>query len=165
METQGTAEQDGSVGARLRALGLALPAVPAAVAAYVPAAASGASVWTSGQLPFQDGRLLTTGRVGDKVTIEEAYEAARLSALNALAAAAQAAGGVDRIAGVLKVVGFVQSGPDFHDQPKVVNGASELYEALFGNEGRHARSAVGVSSLPLDAPVEIEVIFRLHEAR
>jgi enamine deaminase RidA (YjgF/YER057c/UK114 family) len=150
-----------SISERLRELGVTLPEPPAAVAAYVPAVVEGDHVWTSGQLPFVNGQLLVRGRVGDAVSLEDGYQAARQAAVNALAAAAARAGGVDRLAGVVKVVGFVQSGPDFHDQPRVINGASELLESVFGEAGRHARSAVGVSALPLDAPVEVEVVFRL----
>lgn len=154
-ETAGT----GTVSERLDALGIPLPTAPAPVAVYVPARVVGDQCWTSGQLPSVDGRLVTTGLVGDVVSVEEARAAARQCALNALAAAAAAVGGVDRLTGVLKVVGFVQSPPDFHDQPAVINGASELLQRVFGEAGRHARSAVGVSALPLDAAVEVEVIF------
>lgn len=147
---------------RLEELGIELPAPAAAVAAYVPALLDGDRVWTSGQLPFDHGQLRVKGAVGATVTIEEAYQEARQAALNAVAAAAARVGGVDRLAGVIKVVGFVQCGPDFHDQPRVINGASELLEQLFGEAGRHARSAVGAVALPLDAPVEVEVIFRVH---
>jgi enamine deaminase RidA (YjgF/YER057c/UK114 family) len=150
------------VAQRLRDMGITLPAAPAAVASYVPAKVVGGQCWTSGQLPFVDGKLLKTGAVGAAVTMDEAQQAARQCALNALAVAAAAVGGVDRIAGVVKVVGFVQSPPDFHAQPTVVNGASDMLESIFGAAGRHVRSAVGVSALPMDAPVEVEVIFELN---
>lgn len=150
-----------SVQEQLQQLGITLPKAPAPVASYVPARLVGSQCWTSGQLPFVEGQLLKTGAVGGAVTVEEAAAAARQCALNAIAAAAQAAGGVERLQGVLKVTGFVQSHPDFHAQPAVVNGASDLLQAVFGEAGRHARSAVGVSALPLDAPVEVEVIFEL----
>jgi enamine deaminase RidA (YjgF/YER057c/UK114 family) len=150
-----------SISERLQELGVTLPAPPAAVAAYVPAVLDGQNVWTSGQLPFVNGQLTVRGRVGEAVSVDDGYLAARQAAVNALAAAAARAGGVDRLAGVVKVVGFVQCGPDFHDQPRVINGASEFLESVFGEAGRHARSAVGVSALPLDAPVEVEVVFRL----
>ena len=148
-----------SVSRQLEEMGVTLPPAPAPLATYVPARVVGDQCWTSGQLPTVNGRLVTTGAVGDAVGVEEAAAMARQCALNALAAAAAAVGGVDRLTGVLKVVGFVQSAPDFHAQPAVVNGASEFLQAVLGEAGRHARSAVGVSALPLDAPVEVEVIF------
>lgn len=150
-----------SVSERLQSLGMRLPEAPGAVAAYIPAKRTGDLVWTSGQLPFVEGKLPWTGRVGDEIGPEEAQAAARQAALNAIAVAAAAAGGVDRLAEVVKVVGFVQSAPDFHGQPQVVNGASLLLQEVFGESGRHARSAVGVSALPLNAPVEVEVVFRV----
>lgn len=152
-----------SIEARLRALGVALPPPPAAVAVYVPAVVEGALCFTAGQLPMADGRLMSPGIVGQDVSVEEAKAAARQAALNALAAAAAAAGGLERIAGVVKVVGFVQSASGFHGQPAVLNGASELFENIFGAAGRHARSAVGVNALPLNAPVEVECVFRLQD--
>ncbi len=147
---------------RLREMGIELPPPPGAVAAYVPARREGRLVWTSGQLPFEGGAIPTTGRLGAEVSLDDGYRAARQSALNAMAVAAAAVGGVDALEAVIKVVGFVQSSPDFYDQPKVVNGASEILQEIFGDEGRHARSAVGVSALPLNAPVEIEVVFRIR---
>jgi enamine deaminase RidA (YjgF/YER057c/UK114 family) len=143
---------------RLAELGLELPVVPAPVAAYVPAVRSGNLVFVSGQLPFVDGKLPKTGKVGAGVSAEEAYGLARQCALNALAAAAAAAGGLDAIVRVVKVTGFVASTPDFVGQPAVVNGASELIGAVLGDAGVHARAAVGVASLPLDAPVEVEIV-------
>ncbi len=143
---------------RLAGLGLELPPVAAPVAAYVPAARVGDQVWTSGQLPFVDGALLATGKVGAQVTPEVAREAARTAALNGLAAAAAVAGGLDRVTGVVKVVVYVASDPSFTAQPKVADGASELLRAVLGEAGSHVRSAVGVAALPLDAPVEVELV-------
>ncbi|MDI3317399.1 MAG: RidA family protein [Bacillota bacterium] len=143
---------------RLRELGLELPPVPKPVAAYVPAVRSGAWVWTSGQLPMVEGELRYRGKLGAELSVEEGYEAARVAALNALAAAAQAAGGAEAVRRVVRVTGYVNSAPGFHDQPRVVNGASELLGRLFGEAGAHARTAVGVSDLPLDAAVEIELL-------
>ncbi|WP_345752032.1 RidA family protein [Microbacterium rhizophilus] len=150
-----------SVSARLAELGIELPPVVSPVAAYIPAKVHGDVVQTSGQLPMVDGSLSATGKVGAEVSAEDARDLARRCALNALAAAADAAGGVDRLAGVLKVTGFVASDPSFTGQPGVINGASEVLGEIFGDEGRHSRSAVGVSVLPLDAPVEVEVAFTL----
>lgn len=150
-----------SVSARLAELGIELPAVAAPVAAYVPAVTHGGLVYTSGQLPFTDGALPAVGKVGAQVSADDAKAYARTCALNALAAAADAAGGVDRIAGVLRLGGFVASVPDFSGQPGVINGASEVLGEIFGDAGRHARAAVGVPVLPLDSPVEVEVTFIL----
>lgn len=147
---------------RLRELGLELPEVVPPVAAYIPAKAHGDLVYTAGQLPFVAGALPATGKVGEGdglVSADTAQQLARQSALNALAAAAAAVGGVERITGVLKVTGFVASVPEFTGQPGVINGASELLGDVFGDAGRHARSAVGVPVLPLDSPVEVEVVF------
>ncbi|MEJ4099044.1 RidA family protein [Corynebacterium mastitidis] len=145
---------------RLAELGIALPAVAAPVASYVPAVRVGNQVWTSGQLPFVEGALPATGQVGREVSPEEAAGYARTAALNALAAI-DALVGIDNVARVVKVVGFVSSAPDFHGQPQVINGASEVIGEIFGEAGVHARSAVGVAELPLDAPVEVEVIAEL----
>jgi enamine deaminase RidA (YjgF/YER057c/UK114 family) len=142
---------------KLAALGLTLPAVTAPLAAYVPAVHTGSYVHTSGQLPLIDGKLLLTGKVGAEVTPEDAKELARTSALNALAAVKSVIGDLDRIVRVVKVVGFVASASDFTGQPGVINGASELLGAVLGDKGIHARSAVGVAVLPLDAPVEVEI--------
>jgi enamine deaminase RidA (YjgF/YER057c/UK114 family) len=150
-----------SLADRLAELDIELPAVAAPVAAYVPAVVHGGLVYTSGQLPFSGGALPTTGKVGAEVTAEDASRYARTCALNALAAAADAAGGLDRIAGVLRVGGFVASTPDFTGQPGVINGASTVLGEIFGDAGRHARAAVGVPVLPLDSPVEVEVTFIL----
>jgi enamine deaminase RidA (YjgF/YER057c/UK114 family) len=143
---------------RLTELGLSLPAVPAPLAAYVPAVRSGGWVFTSGQLPLVDGQLKAVGRVGAEVSVEEAADCARLAALNAVAAVAAELGGLDQVARVVKVVVFVASAADFTGHPKVGNGASELLAHVFGEAGRHARSAVGCSSLPMNSPVEVELI-------
>lgn len=142
---------------RLAELGLALPPVVAPVAAYVPAVLDGDRVWTSGQLPMVAGELVATGKVGAEVSAEEAAGLARICALNALAAIGSVVD-LDRIRQVVKVVGFVASAPGFGGQPGVLNGASQLLGDVFGEAGRHARSAVGVAALPLDAPVEVEMV-------
>jgi enamine deaminase RidA (YjgF/YER057c/UK114 family) len=146
------------IAARLAELGLELPAVTKPVAAYIPAVVTGNLVFTAGQLPFVDGKLPATGKVGDVVTPEDAYALARQCALNALAAAGDAIGSLDRVTRVVKAVVFVNSAPGFTGQPGVANGGSELLGEVFGEAGRHARSAVGVSELPLDSPVELELI-------
>lgn len=146
---------------RLQDLGLELPPVPSPAGSYVPATRTGPLVFTAGQLPFSGGELHRTGKVGDAVTPDEAKECARLCALNALAAAAEKAGGLDNLRDVVKVTGFVASAPGFNGQPGVLNGASELLGDIFGDAGLHARSAVGVTELPLDAPVEVELIVSL----
>ncbi len=148
---------------RLEALGLTLPPVVAPLAAYVPAVRSGAMVYTAGQLPMVEGQLVSTGKVGAEVGAAEAAALARTCALNALAAAASAAGGLSSIKRIVKLTGFVASSPDFTGQPQVVNGASELLLEIFGDAGRHARSAVGTAALPLDAPVEIELIVEVGD--
>jgi enamine deaminase RidA (YjgF/YER057c/UK114 family) len=143
---------------RLADLGLEVPEVARPVAAYVPAVRTGNHVYTSGQLPMRAGQLIMTGKVGGEVTAEEAVECARQCALNAIAAVRAEVGDLSRVTRVVKVVAFVASSPDFTGQPGVANGASELVGAVFGDAGRHARSAVGVPVLPLDAPVEVEMI-------
>lgn len=143
---------------RLASLGLSVPEVAKPVAAYIPAVRSGAHVFTSGQLPMRAGQLMMTGKVGGQVTQEEAVECARQCALNALAAVRAEIGELSAIKRVVKVVVFVASTPDFTAQPLVANGVSELLGEIFGEIGRHARSAVGVSVLPLDAPVEVELV-------
>lgn len=143
---------------RLGELGLELPEVVAPVAVYVPAVRTGQHVYTSGQLPLRSGALLASGKVGSDVTPEDAYECARQCALNAVAAIRAEVGELSAVTRVVKVVGFVASAAGFTGQPQVVNGASELLGAVFGDAGRHARSAVGVAVLPLDAPVEVEVV-------
>jgi len=147
-----------AVGARLAELGFELPAVAKPVAAYVPAVVTGNLVFTAGQLPFVDGQLPATGKVGDDVAPEDAQAYARRAALNALAAIDQAIGSLDRVTRIVKVVVFVASTPDFTGQPGVAKGASEFLGEVFGEAGRHARSAVGVPVLPLDSPVEVEVV-------
>lgn len=147
----------GVVEAKLAELGLTLPEVVPPLAAYQPAVRSGSYVFTSGQLPMVKGSLPVTGKVGAEVSAEQAKELAATCALNALAAVKSVIGDLDRIARVVKVVGFVASAPDFTGQPGVLNGASELLGAVLGDKGVHARSAVGVAVLPLDAPVEVEV--------
>jgi len=151
-----------SASARLSELGLTLPTVAAPVAAYVPAVRTGNLVWTSGQLPFVDGALPITGKVGAEVEAGRAKELAQTCALNALAAIAAEIGDLERVRRVVKVVGFVASAPGFFGQPGVINGASELLGQVFGDAGRHARSAVGVALLPLDAPVEVEVVVEVE---
>lgn len=152
-----------AVEARLAELGLSLPEVVPPLAAYCPAVRSGRYVHTAGQLPMVDGELPLTGKVGAEVTAEEARELARTCALNALAAVKSVAGDLDRVARVVKVVGFVASAADFTGQPGVLNGASELLVEVLGDKGVHARSAVGVAVLPLDAPVEIEIQVELTD--
>ncbi len=144
--------------ARLKELGLDVPDVAKPVAAYVPAVRTGSYVFTSGQLPMRDGQLITTGKVGGEVTPEQAVDCARQCALNAIAAVRAEVGELSNIKRIVKVVAFVASTPDFTGQPGVANGASELFGEVFGEVGQHARSAVGVPVLPLDAPVEVEIL-------
>ena len=143
---------------RLAALGLTLPEVAAPVAAYVPAVRTGSYVYTSGQLPMVGGALVATGKVGAEIDAETAKGLARTCALNAMAAVKSVVGDLSKVTRVVKVVGFVASASGFTGQPGVVNGASELLGEVFGEAGQHARSAVGVAVLPLDAPVEVEVV-------
>ncbi len=149
---------------RLAELGLTLPSVAVPLAAYIPAIASAGQVLTSGQLPTVQGALVATGKVGADVTVEQATQAARVAVLNALAAAASEVGGIDNIRRVVRMVVFVAGTPDFTAQPQVANGASELLGEIFGPLGRHVRSAVGVASLPLDAPVELELVVEASAA-
>lgn len=149
---------------RLAALGLELPQVAKPLAAYVPAMRSGSLVFTSGQLPTVGGALLKSGKVGAEVAADEAKQLAERCALNALAAVKAEIGELSRVRQVVKVVGFVASAPDFTGQPGVVNGASELLGKVFGAAGTHARSAVGVAALPLDAPVEVEIVVEIDTA-
>jgi enamine deaminase RidA (YjgF/YER057c/UK114 family) len=146
---------------RLAALGLAVPEVAKPAGAYVPAVRTGNHVYTSGQLPMREGQLVTTGKVGGEVTPEEAVECARQCALNALAAVRAEVGDLSAVKRIVKVVAFVASTPDFTGQPGVANGASELFGEVFGEAGRHVRSAVGVPVLPLDAPVEVELVVEI----
>ncbi|MBN9629318.1 MAG: RidA family protein [Actinobacteria bacterium] len=150
-----------AIEARLAELGIELPAVVPPVAAYTPAVVDAGHVYTSGQLPMVSGALPATGKVGDGhglVPADDAKEYARICALNALAAVKSVIGSLDRVTRVVKVVGFVSSDPSFTGQPGVINGASEVLGEIFGDAGVHARSAVGVAVLPLDAPVEVELI-------
>ena len=146
--------------ARLRELGYELPGVAKPLASYVPAVRVGDQVWTSGQLPLVEGALPLTGKVGAEVTTEQAQEQARIAALNALAAI-DAEVGLDNISRVVKIVGFVASDPGYEEQPVVINGASDFIGEVFGDAGKHARSAVGVAALPKNAPVEIELIVEI----
>jgi enamine deaminase RidA (YjgF/YER057c/UK114 family) len=154
----------GKISDRLNELGLTLPAAPKPVAAYIPAVHYGNLLFVSGQLPLKDGQLLSTGKVGnvgkvgEVVSIEDAYAAARQCTLNALSVAQDVLGDLDRIDRIIRVGGFVQSANGFSDQPKVINGASELLGEIFGEKGRHARAAVGVNELPLNASVEVEFV-------
>lgn len=143
--------------ARLKELGLALPPVATPAGAYVPARRTGNLVFTAGQVPLVDGKVAATGKVGAAVTAEQAYDLARICTLNALAAV-DGLVGLDSVTGVVKVVGFVASDPSFAGQPGVINGASDLLGEVFGEPGQHARSAVGVAVLPLDVPVEVELV-------
>lgn len=146
---------------RLGKLGLTIPEVAAPVAAYVPAVQAGNFIYTSGQLPFVDGALQLTGKVGDQVSAEAATEAAQHAALNAIAALGSVVD-LDQVERIVKAVVFVSSATDFTGQPAVANGASELFAAAFGDAGQHARSAVGVAVLPLDSPVEVELIAQVR---
>jgi len=147
---------------RLTSLNLVLPNTATPVGSYVPALKTGRDVYTSGQLPMREGRLTCTGKVGAEVTLADATAAAQLATLNAVAAVASVAGGIDRIEQIVKVTVFVNSAPGFTDQPKVANGGSNLLAEIFGDAGKHARSAVGVAELPLNAAVELELIARVE---
>ncbi|MDK8478675.1 RidA family protein [Corynebacterium pseudodiphtheriticum] len=150
-----------NINERLAELGIELPNVAKPLAAYVPAKRVGKQVWTSGQLPLVDGQLPVTGLVGDEISADEAYGLARICALNALAAV-DAEVGLDNVASISKLVGFVASAPGFYEQPVVVNGASDLVGEIFGDAGQHVRSAVGVAVLPKNAPVEVEMVVELR---
>jgi enamine deaminase RidA (YjgF/YER057c/UK114 family) len=143
---------------RLSELGLTLPEVATPAGSYLPAMISGNLVFTAGQIPVIEGKLMATGKLGAEITVEYGAEIAQRCALNALAAVKSVIGDLDRVQQVVKIVGFVSSVPEFTAQPSVINGASEFLQQVFGDAGKHARSAVGVSVLPLDAPVEIELI-------
>jgi enamine deaminase RidA (YjgF/YER057c/UK114 family) len=149
---------------RLTGLGLALPPVPKPVAAYIPAVQTGHHVYTSGQLPIAEGKLLHTGALGRELTLEQGVECARRAVLNALAAVKGVIGDLDRVERIVKLTGWVASADGFTDQPKVMNGASELLGQLFGEAGQHARAALGTNVLPLGAPVELELIVRVRPA-
>lgn len=153
----------GHIEARLDELGIVIPEVAIPVASYVPARMTGSLLYTAGQLPFVDGALVATGKVGAEVSAAEAVELARICTLNALAAAQSVLGSLDRVRQIVKVNGFVASAPDFIQQPTVLNGASELLGEIFGDQGKHARAAVGVAVLPLDAPVELELIIEFSD--
>ena len=152
-----------AVEARLAELGYTLPAVAAPIAAYVPAVRTGNLIFTSGQLPTVDGKLVATGKVGADVDVETAKAAAQVCALNGLAAISQLVGDLDRVVRIVKVVGFVAVDPSFTTHAAVVNGASEFLGSVFGDAALHARSSVGMASLPLDAPVEIELIVEVRD--
>jgi enamine deaminase RidA (YjgF/YER057c/UK114 family) len=143
---------------RLSELGLTLPEVATPAGSYLPAMISGNLVFTAGQIPLIEGKLMATGKLGAEITVEYGAEIAQRCALNALAAVKSVIGDLDRVKQIVKIVGFVSSVPEFTAQPSVINGASEFLQQVFGDAGQHARSAVGVSVLPLDAPVEIELI-------
>jgi enamine deaminase RidA (YjgF/YER057c/UK114 family) len=147
-----------SIAKRLAELGIILPEAPQPLAAYIPAVISGNLLFVSGQLCLVKGELLYKGKLGKEVSLEQGYEAARTAAINSLAIIKKELGSLDRVTRVVKVVGYVAGAPDFYDQPKVINGASDLLVEVFGDQGRHARAAVGVNSLPLNTPVEIEII-------
>lgn len=146
---------------KAQAIGLCIPEAPKPVAAYVPGVQTGALVYTSGQLPVINGELVYKGKIGAALTGDDGYEAARVCALNCLGVIKSLIGDLDQVEQVIKVVGFVNSAPGFTMQPKVINGASELLGELFGEKGRHARSAVGVNELPLDAACEVEMIVKV----
>jgi len=146
---------------KLEELGILLPQAVSPVAEYVPARHVDQLVYVSGQGPAKEGQFLYVGKVGAEVTLEQGYESARLCALNALAAVKDLLGSLDRVIDVVQVRGFVNSAPDFHEQPQVVNGASDLLVQVFGEHGRHARAALGTCNLPGDIPVEIEFVFRV----
>lgn len=148
--------------ARLAELGLTLPETAPPLAAYIPAVRTGNYVYVSGQIPVADGKLIATGKVGDEITTEQGKELAARCALNGLAAL-ESAVGLGKVVRIVKVVGFVASAPGFTDQPTVINGASELFGEVLGEAGRHARSAVGVSELPRNAPVEVELIAEVSD--
>jgi enamine deaminase RidA (YjgF/YER057c/UK114 family) len=152
-----------TVESKLKALGLELPQAPKPVAAYIPARRVGDLIFVSGQVPFRDGKPAYTGKVGESITQQEGYEAARLCTLNALAVVKSLLGSLDHIEEVVQVRGFVNCTPEFGNQPEVINGASELLVELFGESGRHARAAVGTNSLPRNVPVEVEMILRVRE--
>jgi enamine deaminase RidA (YjgF/YER057c/UK114 family) len=153
----------GSPEERLRDLGISLPAVPSPLGAYVPCVKTGNLLFLSGMLPLREGTLLHTGKLGQSVSLEEGREDARQAAVNALSIARAHLGSLDRVVRCVKLNGYVASAADFTGQPKVLNAASELLSEVFGEKGRHARVAVGVSVLPLDSPVEIDFIFEVTE--
>lgn len=147
--------------AKLENMGLKLPPVPKPVAAYVPAVLVDKYIYTSGQLPMEEGKLAYKGKVGGELTEDQGYAAAKICAINCLSAIRDLAGSLDHVERIVKVTGFVNSAPGFINQPKIMNGASEFLGEIFGDAGRHARSAVGVSELPLGAAVEVELIVKV----
>ncbi|ADG83103.1 endoribonuclease L-PSP [Thermincola ferriacetica] len=147
---------------RLQELGIVLPAAPVPVANYVPAVRTGNLLYVSGQACVVDGEMKYTGKVGKELTLEQGYEAARIAAINTLAIVKQELGSLDRVKRVVKLLGFVASDLNFFEQPKVINGASDFFAEIFGDSGRHARSALGTNVLPFNTPVEIEVIFEIE---
>ena len=146
---------------KVKGLGIELPDLPKPLGSYLPFARTGNLVFISGMLPLENGQLLYSGRVGERVSLDEAVQAARRSAINAIAVLRSATGSLDSLKRCVKVTGFVASAPDFTDQPKVLNGASDLLFQVFGDAGLHARAAVGVHILPMNAPVEVEFIFEV----
>ena len=146
---------------KVKEMGLTIPEVAKPVAAYVPAIKVGDYVYTSGQIPFVEGKLAYAGKAGTDLSVEQCYDAAKVCALNCLAAVKSVIGNLDNIEQIVKVVGFVNSAPGFVDQPKVINGASELIGTIFGKQGEHSRSAVGVAELPINAAVEVEMIVKV----
>ncbi len=152
-----------SVNEKLDIMGIKIPETPKPVAAYVPAVKTGSFIYTSGQIPFVDGELKYKGKLGKDLSLEDGYEAARICAINCLSAIKSLIGDLDKIDKIIKVTGFVNSAEEFNLQPKVVNGASDFLGNLFGDKGAHARSAVGISGLPLDAAVELEMIVKIKD--
>lgn len=146
-----------SIQARLKDLGIILPPAPAGVGAYVPWVRTGNLIITSGQLPWCDGKLAYIGKLGAEVSIEQGYDAARICAINAIAQLKSAIGDLDRVVQIVRLEGFVHAAPGFHEHPKVLNGASELFLAVFGDRGKHARTALGINEMPLNAAVQIAV--------
>jgi enamine deaminase RidA (YjgF/YER057c/UK114 family) len=162
VEKEGEEVRSVDIEKKIEALGLELPEVPQPVASYIPAVHSGNYVFTSGQIPVIKGELKRRGKVGSDLSIEEGYECARVAALNCLAAVKSVVGTLDRMKRVVRVVGFVSSAPGFGDQPKVINGASDLLVEIFGDQGKHARLALGTNELPLGAPVEVEMVVEVQ---
>lgn len=148
---------------KIRTLGIALPDMPRPLGSYVPFVKTGNLIYLSGMLPLKDGRLLKSGRLGDTVSVDEAALCTRTAAINALAVLKSAVGSLDIIKQCVKITGYIASAPDFIDQPRVLNGASDLMFDVFGEAGRHARAAVGVNILPLNSPVEVEFIFEVRQ--
>jgi enamine deaminase RidA (YjgF/YER057c/UK114 family) len=152
-----------SIEAQLVQLGITLPAPPKPVATYVPAVLAGDLLFLSGMVPFRDGKLALEGKLGKELTVEQGYEAARVALLNALAVVRQELGTLDRVKQIVRMVGHVASADGFVQHPAVINGASDLLVAIFGDAGRHARVALGAAELPLNAPIEIELIIQIYD--